>query len=276
MQKVLLRSEIDSTEGLIGKDILEYINRYETETFEGYEEYSIIAFDWYDTSEPDSPVSQIMIFADRDDLLFICEDERTYKLSQFLMRPAPQNSRTLYGFFSRLLGNDMAHLENIESRINSTEEKLMTGADRSCIMDILDFRYELFDLKRYYQQLVSVFECLEENDNELFEESSLRYFSILLNRANRLFERTVSLQDYVSQVREAYQSQIDIEQNKLMRVFTVITAVFLPLTLLVGWYGMNFKYMPELASRYSYPIFTAVCIGIVAVLIIVFKKRKWF
>ena len=170
----------------------------------------------------------------------------------------------------------MSYLEGVESRINATEERLMKLLDSDCLMEILDYRYELFDLKRYYQQLVSVFECCEENDNGIFSEEGIRYFSVLANRAGRLLDRTVSLRDYVSQAREAYQSQIDIEQNKLMRVFTVITSVFLPLNLLVGWYGMNFKFMPELGFRYAYAIFAAVCAVIITVLLIIFKRKKWF
>ena len=77
-------------------------------------------------------------------------------------------------------------------------------------------------------------------------------------------------------MRDAYQAQIDIEQNNLMRIFTVITAVFLPLTLMVGWYGMNFKYMPELEWQYSYPVFIVVSVLVCIVLLIIFKKKKWF
>lgn len=76
-------------------------------------------------------------------------------------------------------------------------------------------------------------------------------------------------------MREAYQSQIDIEQNSLMKFFTLITAIFLPLTLMVGWYGMNFKNMPELASRYGYPVFIVVSILVSIFLIRYFKKKKW-
>ena len=78
------------------------------------------------------------------------------------------------------------------------------------------------------------------------------------------------------QLVEAYQAQIDIEQNNLMKIFTVITAIFLPLTLMVGWYGMNFKYMYELDSVYRYPVFIICSIIVCIVLIIYFKKRHWF
>ena len=60
-----------------------------------------------------------------------------------------------------------------------------------------------------------------------------------------------------------------------MKIFTVVTAVFLPLTLLVGWYGMNFSSMPELHWKYGYPAVALVSVGIVAGLVVYFKKKKW-
>lgn len=77
-------------------------------------------------------------------------------------------------------------------------------------------------------------------------------------------------------MREAYQSQIDIEQNHIMKIFTLITAIFLPLTLMVGWYGMNFKHMYELNSPYSYPIFILISILVCISLVIYFKKNIGF
>ena len=60
------------------------------------------------------------------------------------------------------------------------------------------------------------------------------------------------LREYSTQLREVYQAQIDIRQNKIMKILTVVTTIFLPLTLIVGWYDMNFKYMPELSWKYGY------------------------
>ena len=76
-------------------------------------------------------------------------------------------------------------------------------------------------------------------------------------------------------VREAYQALLDIESNKVMKLFTVITSIFLPLTLLVGWYGMNLS-MPETASRYTYPVVIIVSIAIVVGAIVYFKRKRWF
>ena len=77
-------------------------------------------------------------------------------------------------------------------------------------------------------------------------------------------------------MREAYQAQIDIEQNNLMRLFTVITTVFQPLTLLAGWYGMNFPNMPEMHWKYSYPVFIGISLLVCLSLLAIFKKKRWF
>jgi magnesium transporter len=60
-----------------------------------------------------------------------------------------------------------------------------------------------------------------------------------------------------------------------MTILTVVTTIFMPLTLIVGWYGMNFRYMPELNQYYAYPILIVICILIVLVLLYYFKRKKW-
>lgn len=69
---------------------------------------------------------------------------------------------------------------------------------------------------------------------------------------------------------------MDMEQNKLMKVFTVVTSVFLPLSLIVGWYGMNFKNMPELSWPFGYGLVAICCAVVTIVMLLVFKRKKWF
>ena len=77
------------------------------------------------------------------------------------------------------------------------------------------------------------------------------------------------------QLRDLVQSELEVRQNKIMTLLTVITSIFLPLTLIAGWYGMNFRYMPELEWKISYPIVILISILIVVVCLIWFKKKKW-
>jgi len=170
---------------------------------------------------------------------------------------------------------DSLYLENLEQEITELEESLFASEKKDYIKEIIKLRKRHLVLKRYYEQLFDLAEAIEENENELLSDDMIRYFRILTNRINRLSDTISNLRDYVSQLREAYQTQVDIGQNNIMRLFTVITAIFLPLTLLVGWYGMNFR-MPEYEWAYGYP--TVIIISAIVALfsVIYFKKHKWF
>ena len=116
---------------------------------------------------------------------------------------------------------------------------------------------------------------MEENENGLISGRQLKRFRMLTRRVERLLDTADSLRDYVSQVREAYQSQVDINLNNLMRIFTVVTAVFSPLTLIVGWYGMNLR-MPESRWDWGYPMVILMSLAVCVATVALFKKKKWF
>ena len=83
------------------------------------------------------------------------------------------------------------------------------------------------------------------------------------------------LRSSVSHLQDAYSSYLDLKTNHIMGVFTAVTTIFFPLTLVVGWYGMNFENMPELSWRFGYLFVIIVSILVVSVLTIIMKKRKW-
>jgi magnesium transporter len=188
------------------------------------------------------------------------------------------DDRVLYVFFSELIKGDIDYLEELEERITENEDQVISNYKsykRGYAGEIIALRRELLKLKRYYEQLNNIFEGLMENDNKLISPENLRYFRILDSKIDRLFAHALNLRDYITQVREAYQAQVDIEQNSLMKIFTVVTSIFLPLTLIVGWYGMNIK-MPEFQWDYAYPVIGGGCVLLAVALIIFFKRRKWF
>jgi len=112
-------------------------------------------------------------------------------------------------------------------------------------------RCDIRDLRNHYEQLLDLAKVLEENDNNFFAFDNLRYFRLFSNRIERLRDHTI-------QVRDVYKTHLDVKQNNIMTVLTVVTTIFLPLTLIVGWYGMNFKYMSELEYKISYPVLVFV------------------
>ena len=94
-------------------------------------------------------------------------------------------------------------------------------------------------------------------------------------RVIRLQDMVNSQRDYTAQLRDLLQAQLEVKQNTIMTVLTVITTIFLPLTLIAGWYGMNFLHMPELEWVYGYPVIILISVLIVAGCLYWFRKKKW-
>ena len=138
-----------------------------------------------------------------------------------------------------------------------------------------DIRGDLLDLRVHYEQLIDLGQELEENENGFFRDENLRYFHMFTERVMRLQDIVTGQREYVMQLRDLMQSQLEVKQNRIMTLLTVITSIFLPLTLIAGWYGMNFRYMPELEWRYSYPVVIAVSCAIVVGCLVWFKRKKW-
>lgn len=187
----------------------------------------------------------------------------------------PGLERFLYDLLESVIQGDLALLEGFESRMNRMEEAILQGQIESYPPELNDIRGDLLDLRMHYEQLIDLGQELEENENGFFKEENLRYFRLFTQRVMRLQDRVTSQREYVAQLRDLIQARLDVKQNKIMTVLTVITSIFLPLTLIAGWYGMNFKYMPELEWKYSYPTVILISVVIVVVCLWWFKKKKW-
>ena len=92
----------------------------------------------------------------------------------------------------------------------------------------------------------------------------------------RIINDIDSLENSADHLGDAYSSSLDLKLNHSMKIFTVITTIFFPLTIIVGWYGMNFESMPEFRWRFGYIYVIALSVMIVTALVIYGKKKKWF
>jgi len=187
----------------------------------------------------------------------------------------PGLERFLYDLLELTIAGDLTLLEETEHRLNRIEEAILSGETESSPPELNDIRGDLLDLKLHYGQLIDLSQELEENENGFFREENLRYFHMFTERVIRLRETVTGQREYTTQLRELVQTQLDVRQNRIMTILTVITSIFMPLSLIAGWYGMNFRYMPELEWRYAYPALTVLCGVIVIVCILWFKRKKW-
>ncbi len=188
----------------------------------------------------------------------------------------PSLERFMYDFLEQIIHSDQALLEKYERELVALEDRIADGDDEEEILNrVNDIRGDVRELRTHYEQLIDFGQELEENENNFFREQNERYFRLFINKATRLQDMASSLRDYTVQIRDLQKTQLDVKQNRIMTVLTVVTTIFMPLTLIVGWYGMNFRYMPELNWKLGYPVIIAVSLFIGIGGLIYFKKKRW-
>ena len=222
---------------------------------------------------------RFIYYIHKDGIVFVDDSDLVKALLEKMSHTRTWDTPSLETFFSNflelLIDKDLLYLEELENRIAKMESTILNGEIAHFNHKLMDFRKELLTLHYYYSQLVEVGEVLGENENDFFNEHNLRLFDFFTRRVSRLQNNVQMLREYALQVREEYQSQIDIKQNTTMRILTVVTTIFLPLTLIAGWYGMNFTYMPELRWKYGYPLVIAISLAIICLSIWICKKKKF-
>lgn len=193
--------------------------------------------------------------------------------SDYVLQKEASITRLVYYFLSDLLAADYQYLEELQNEI----EELETQEEDSMHFtnQLRQLNKELLLLQNYYENFMTIGEDLEMNHHHIFEDDDSRYFEIFTRRIERLSKNVEMLREILNQAHSAHQSREDYKLNKTMQFFTVVTTIFTPLTLIAGWYGMNFENMPELKSIYGYPAVIVLSCIVVIGLIVLFKKKKF-
>ena len=188
-----------------------------------------------------------------DRLIFIEEDTKVREMIQKIQGRTGGGSydmgEFLADFFMALIEEDILYLASLEREIADMEETVLQGETEHFHYRMLGIKKEISRLYCYYCQMTDVGEVLAGRKN-----------------ACAGFSERV----------DVYQSEISIHQNNIMKFLTVVTTIFLPLTLIAGWYGMNFYNMPELSWQYGYPVISGVSLCVIAICLWFFKKKKFF
>lgn len=247
--------------------------------FESYENLDMIRVNLPDHRLKEGKSSGITIFVTERGILIFCDTQHLMERIQTELTAPRQNltaEKILSSLFEGILSEDAAYLAQLEAGVEQLEDDvLLDKRQKDYTKKILRLRKRLMSLKRHYERVTDVFERLMLNENSLLSLRGIKSLQIPYGRAGRLYQEVLHLLDYVTQVREAYQAEVDISLNQTMKLFTVLAAVFLPLTLIAGWYGMNFD-MPEYRWAGGYPVIIAFSIAVIIICILYFKRKKWF
>lgn len=226
-----------------------------------------------------APIAFGYLLADRWAIL--CDDTGTgMSMVQRLRREDEQTGHGpggfFYAFLELLLARDLHHLQELEERLNRMEDDILAGRLEDLNSDMTALRREVARWIRYYTQMEDMVCSLQENEIGLFSDNELRQIHLVEKRIGRLQSEAQTLREYALQVREQFQAEIDVRQNKIMKTLTIVTTVFLPLTLVTGWYGMNFAGMPELTWKYGYPVVIGASAAIVLLCLWIMKKKRFW
>jgi magnesium transporter len=246
--------------------------------FESREDYDYLSLYLPDFSGAEDDAEPLECYLTRERLVVIGGGEVFGRLHRSLETDSSIHRNPVQALallFNLILVEVAQPLETVDDAIDSLEEKAARRKPEDHASEIIALRKHLAAIKHCFDALYDLLEELEENRNNLFTKNQLQLFRAYKNKINRLANRTLNLREHLTQVREAFQNQLDISLNDTMRFFTVITAIFLPLTLIVGWYGMNLR-MPELESAITYPVIIGVSLGFIAISLFFCKKKGWF
>ena len=186
----------------------------------------------------------------------------------------PSLERFIYDFLEEIISSDLNILEKYEKKLSDMDKDINNKIEVD-FESINVIRDHLRVLRIHYDRLIDLATELEENENDFFEEENIRYFTLFSKRVRRLFDLSTALIDYTSQIRVDFEANLTDKQNHIMTILTVVTTIFSPLTLITGWYGMNFKHMPELDSVYAYPAIIIISLLIAIFSLLFFKHKKW-
>lgn len=165
--------------------------------------------------------------------------------------------------------------DRIEAKIEKLEEDILMHTKKSHLNEIIGLRSEILWLKKVLIPQKEVISLLSRKDLRLISEPLRKYFGDIYENAVKISETFDTFRDLMGNLREAYQSSIASRANEIMRIFTALTTIFMPLTFITGIYGMNFDYIPGLHSSYGGVVTVIFMILVGISMFVLFRKKDW-
>lgn len=180
-----------------------------------------------------------------------------------------------YSIMDIIVDNYFLLLEQLDEHLDFYEAKIIKGGDKNILNRIYKFKREVFVLNNSVWPLRELISHLERSENGLIKKKTMFYFRDLYDHTIQVIERAGVLRDLITALLELHMSRTGNKTNEVMKVLTIISTIFIPLTFIAGVYGMNFKYMPELHVKWAYFAVLAVMLIVVFVMLIWFRRKKW-
>ena len=182
----------------------------------------------------------------------------------------------LYRLVDSIVDGYYSILEKIGNKVEALEENVSNNPSVKDFQEIQKLRKEFIYLRRVVYPLREAINKIIKNENGFIEERNEKYFSDVYDHIIHLIDSLDTYKDVTSTLMDLYMNTINYKMNEVMKLLTIITTIFIPLSFIAGVYGMNFQHMPELTWQNGYYAVLGLMGGIFILMIIYFRYKKWF
>ncbi|MDF0675972.1 MAG: magnesium/cobalt transporter CorA [Nitrospira sp.] len=181
----------------------------------------------------------------------------------------------LHALIDAVVDQYFAVLEMLGERIELLQERVIADPKQDILKDIHALKQQLLFVRRVVWPLREAINNLSRSECPFLHEPTKVFFRDVYDHVVQIVDTIETLREMVSASLDIYLSSVSYRLNAVMRVLTVITTIFMPLTFIAGIYGMNFEHMPELKWSWGYPMALGVMGVVTAVMLIGFRRKKW-
>ena len=181
----------------------------------------------------------------------------------------------IYALIDAIIDNYFTVIEKLGEKTENLEDKVISEPNPANVQAIHKLKRDLIFLRKSVWPLREVINILERGDSLLILKATNLYLRDIYGQTIQVMDTVETLRDVLSGILDIYLSSISNRMNEIMKVLTIIATLFIPLTFVVGIYGMNFQYMPELEWIWGYPVVLSVMLIIVIAMLVFFRRKKW-
>lgn len=181
-----------------------------------------------------------------------------------------------YALMDSVVDNYFTILEKSGEKIEDIEEELIAMPTKKTLPAIYHLKREMLILRKAVWPFREVVNTLEHGENTLIKDSTRIYLRDIYDHTIQVIDTIENYRDMISTLVDVYLSSISNRLNEIMKVLTILSSIFIPLTFLAGIYGMNFAHMPELQWTWAYPALLGLMLALGLSMLAFFKWKKWF
>ncbi|MFL0267761.1 magnesium transporter CorA family protein [Candidatus Clostridium radicumherbarum] len=247
--------------------------------------YTFIVFNVLQYKDIEVVSKELNIFLSKDYIITVYKDELNILQSlvddirenknSFILKEKNRTAIILYYILDRIILRNYDVISSLEAYADKIEINILKSPRQEQINQLIHLRRQVYKIRKYLNPLRYIGDSLVSNENNIIEKEDIVYFKNLNLKIEKLMLSLEGLVQDLALVREAFESEISNKTNDIMKVFSIVASIFLPLNLISSMYGMNFKNIPFVEHENGYYIISFAMVLISLGLLFLFKKKKW-